>query len=75
MAPERKRTARDYEQAARLYERACYVRGGHAGACYAWGVMHRDGVLARSDPESAQRLIRRACFLGHAEACPREDGS
>lgn len=43
--------------------------GGHARACFNFGVMLRDGVGGRPDLEQARWRFSRACAFGSAQGC------
>lgn len=57
--------AADADRARKLYDQGC--ADDYPGGCYAYGAVCASGALG--DQCSADALLRRACDLGHANAC------
>ena len=60
-------TAKNYERAAREYNKAC--AGGVASACSDIGYMYKIGDGVGRDDTKALGYLKRACDLGMARAC------
>jgi TPR repeat protein len=63
----------DFGRAADYYRWSC--EGGVAEACFRLAGMYRMGSGVRRNARQDTALTRRACRLGHLEACPPRAGT
>jgi TPR repeat protein len=58
---------KDLEEAAKLHEKACYLRSNQD--CYELAMAHDKGDGVKKDPKLVAKFFQRACSFGNTEAC------